>query len=221
VRILVVEDEPRIGELIQNALAQAAYVSSLVANGEDAWFEGDTGDFDAIILDLGLPTLDGMTILKRWREAGYTTPILVLTARDGWREKVEGIDAGADDYLTKPFRAEELLARLRAITRRAVGRASAIIKAGSLEIDTRHKIATVDGEVRQLTAMEYRALAYLAHHQGRTVSQVELADHIYDGDMDRDANTIEVLIGRIRRKIGADLIETRRGHGYVVAGNSR
>jgi len=215
-RVLVVEDEPRIGAMIRNALEQAGYVATCVDNGKEAWFEGDTGGFDAVILDLGLPALDGMTVLKRWRDAGNSTPVLVLTARDGWREKVEGIDAGADDYLTKPFRVEELLARLRAITRRVVGRTSAIIKAGSLEIDTRHKVATVDGEAKSLTAMEYRALAYLAHHQGRTVSQVELADHIYDGDSDRDTNTIEVLIGRIRRKIGSNLIETRRGHGYVI-----
>lgn len=216
--ILVVEDEARIGELIRRTLAQGGYGSSIVTNGEDAWLEGDTGEFDAVILDLGLPSLDGMTVLKRWREAGNTTPVLVLTARDGWREKVEGIDAGADDYLTKPFRPEELLARLRAITRRIVGRATAIIKAGPLRIDTSDKTVSVDGQEKALTAMEYRALAYLAHHQGRTVSQVEIADHIYDGDTDRDNNAIEVLIGRIRRKIGADLIETRRGHGYVISG---
>ena len=216
--ILVVEDEPRIAKLICNALAQGGYVSSLVTNGEDAWVEGDIGEFDAVVLDLGLPSLDGMTVLKRWRETGNTTPVLVLTARDGWREKVEGIDAGADDYLTKPFRAEELLARLRAITRRIVGRSTAIIEAGPLRIDTGRKMVTVEGQEKALTAMEYRAVTYLAHHQGRTVSQVELADHIYDGDTDRDTNAIEVLIGRIRRKIGPDLIETRRGHGYVIAG---
>jgi DNA-binding response OmpR family regulator len=216
VRILVVEDEPRIAADIRSGLEAANYAVDTAADGEDAWFKGETEDYDAIILDLGLPRLDGLSVLRRLRDAGVATPILILTAREGWREKVEGIDAGADDYLTKPFQMEELIARLRAITRRAAGQASSIIKAGLLELDTRARTATIEGRNLALSAMEYRLLAYLLLHRGRTMSQGELLEHIHSGESDRDINAIEALIARLRKKLGFPLIETRRGHGYCI-----
>lgn len=215
-RILVVEDEPRIAADIRSGLESANYAVDTARDGEDAWFKGETEDYDAIVLDLGLPRLDGLSVLKRLREAGVATPVLILTARDGWREKVEGIDAGADDYLTKPFQMEELLARLRAITRRAAGQASAIIKAGPLELDTRARTATVEGRALALSVMEYRLLAYLLLHRGRTMSQGELLEHIHSGDTDRDTNAVEALVARVRKKLGFVLIETHRGHGYCI-----
>ncbi len=215
-RILVVEDEPRIAADLKSGLEQANYAVDTARNGEDAWFKGETEDYDAIVLDLGLPRLDGLSVLKRLRGAGVRTPVLILTARDGWREKVEGIDSGADDYLTKPFQMEELIARLRAITRRAAGQATALIKAGPLEIDTRARTASVDGRALALSAMEYRLLSYLLLHRGRTMSQNELLEHLHSGDTDRDTNSIEALIARLRKKLGFPLIETHRGHGYRV-----
>jgi len=215
-RILVVEDEPRIAADLRKGLERANYAVDVARDGEDAWFRGETEDYDAIVLDLGLPRLDGLSVLKRLRQAGIATPILILTARDGWREKVEGIDAGADDYLTKPFRMEELVARLRAITRRAAGQASSVIKAGPLELDTRSRTATVDGAELALSAMEYRLLSYLLLHRGRTMSQGELLEHIHSGATDRDINAVEALVARLRKKLGFSLIETRRGHGYCI-----
>lgn len=215
-RILVVEDEPRIAADIKRSLEAANYAVDVVADGDEAWFKGETEDYDAILLDLGLPRLDGLSVLRRLRDAGVLTPVLVLTARDGWREKVEGIDAGADDYLTKPFQMEELLARLRAITRRAAGQASALIKAGPLELDTRSRIVTIDGHALSLTAMEYRLLSYLLLHRGRTLSQGELLEHIHAGDTDRDINAIEAVVARVRKKLGFTLIETHRGRGYCI-----
>jgi DNA-binding response OmpR family regulator len=215
-RILVVEDEPRIAADIKRSLEAANYAVDSVADGDEAWFKGETEDYDAILLDLGLPRLDGLSVLRRLRDAGILTPVLVLTARDGWREKVEGIDAGADDYLTKPFQMEELLARLRAITRRAAGQASALIKAGPLELDTRSRTAAIDGHALSLTAMEYRLLSYLLLHRGRTMSQGELLEHIHAGDTDRDANAIEAIVARLRKKLGFALIETHRGRGYCI-----
>lgn len=215
-RILVVEDEPRIAADICRGLEAANYAVETVADGNEAWFKGETEDYDAIVLDLGLPRLDGLSVLRRLREAGIATPVLVLTARDGWRDKVEGIDAGADDYLAKPFQMEELLARLRAITRRAAGQASSLIKAGPLELDTRSQTATIDGRSLALTAMEYRLLAYLLLHRGRTMSQGELLEHIHAGDTDRDINAIEAIVARLRKKLGIPLIETHRGRGYCI-----
>ena len=215
-RILVVEDEPRIAADIRRGLEAANYAVETVADGNEAWFKGETEDYDAIVLDLGLPRLDGLSVLRRLREARIVTPVLVLTARDGWRDKVEGIDAGADDYLAKPFQMEELLARLRAITRRAAGQASALIKAGPLELDTRSQTATIDGRSLALTAMEYRLLAYLLMHRGRTMSQGELLEHIHAGDTDRDINAIEAIVARLRKKLGIPLIETHRGRGYCI-----
>lgn len=216
VRVLVVEDEPRIAADIKKALEGALYSVDVVGDGDAAWFSGETENYDAIVLDLGLPRLDGLSVLKRWRSAGVAAPVLILTARDGWREKVEGINAGADDYLTKPFQMEELLARLGAITRRAAGHASPIIKAGPLELDTRARTAAIDGQHLALSAMEYRLLAYLLLHRGQTLSQGELLEHLHSGETDRDANAIEALIARLRKKMGFPLIETRRGHGYCI-----
>jgi DNA-binding response OmpR family regulator len=216
-RILVVEDEPRIAADIRSGLEQANCAVEIARDGEDAWFRGETEDYDAIVLDLGLPRLDGLSVLKRLRGAGITTPILILTARDGWREKVEGIDAGADDYLTKPFQMEELVARMRAITRRAAGQASSLLKAGPLEIDTRARTASIDGRALSLSAMEYRLLAYLVLHRGRTMSQGELLEHLHSGESDRDPNAVEALVARVRKKLGVPLIETLRGRGYRIA----
>lgn len=217
-RILVVEDEARIANDIRSGLQTANYAVDTAKDGEEAWFKGETEDYDAIVLDLGLPRLDGLSVLKRLRKAGVTIPVLILTARDGWREKVEGIDAGADDYLTKPFQMEELIARLRAITRRAAGQASSVIQAGALELDTRSRTATVNGQALPLSMMEYRLLAYLLLHRGKTMSQVELLEHIHSGESDRDVNAIEALIARLRKKIGFPLIVTHRGLGYCIPG---
>lgn len=215
-RILVVEDEKRIAADIRAGLEQANYAVEAAYNGEDAWFKGETEEYDAIILDLGLPRLDGLSVLKRLRQAGIATPILILTARDGWREKVEGIDAGADDYLTKPFQMEELIARLRAVTRRAAGQSSSLITAGPLEVDTRSQTARVNGAPLSLSAMEYRLLSYLLLHRGRTMSQGVLLDHLHSGHTERDINAVEALVARLRKKIGASLIETHRGRGYCI-----
>ncbi|MEQ1614126.1 MAG: response regulator transcription factor [Hyphomicrobiaceae bacterium] len=217
-RILIVEDEDLIAADLQRALVDAGYVVERSADGEDAWFRGDTEDYDAVVLDLGLPKLDGMTVLRRWREAHRTMPVLALTARDSWRDKVDGIDAGADDYLTKPFRMEELLARLRSIIRRAAGNADAVIKVGDVTLDTRQRDVTVDGRKQALTQLEFRCVGYLMNNRGRVVSQGELSEHIYSQDFQHDSNAIEVLIARLRKKLGADFIQTKRGHGYMVGG---
>jgi two-component system OmpR family response regulator len=219
-RILLVEDEKRIAAGLMRGLAQAGYVVDVAHDGEDGWFRGDSEPYDAIILDLGLPTIDGVTILKRWREAGRTLPVIILTARDGWRSKVDGIDAGADDYLTKPFRIEELLARLRAVLRRRVGQATSVLTAGRLEIDTVGRVVKLDGAALTVTALEYRLLTYLAHHRGHVLSQSELSEHIYEQDIERDSNAVEALVGRLRRKLGEGVILTRRGHGYVLGGDA-
>ncbi|MDR3493994.1 MAG: response regulator transcription factor [Ancalomicrobiaceae bacterium] len=216
-RILVVEDEDRIRRDLRTHLQAAGYVVQEAGDGEEAWFLGDTEEFDAVVLDLGLPKLDGLTVLKRWRDAGRNFPILVLTARSSWTDRVEGIDAGADDYLVKPFRMEELIARCRALIRRSAGRASPVLQAGPLLLDTSRARAVVDGEPIALSPLEYRLLSYLLHHRGRVVSRVELVEHIYHDDVEPDSNALEVLVGRVRRKIGANLIETRRGHGYLVS----
>jgi two-component system, OmpR family, response regulator len=215
-RILVIEDERRIADDIVRSLQRAGYVAEHSADGEDGWFRADTETFDAVVLDLGLPLIDGLTVLKRWRATGRLMPVIVLTARDSWNDKVDGIDAGADDYLAKPFRMEELLARIRAITRRAVGQASPILVNGPLEIDTRQHIVSVAGTEIAVTPLEYRLIAYLLHHRGRVISQGELSEHIHDQDVDRDSNALEVLVSRLRRKLGSDIIQTRRGHGYLI-----
>lgn len=213
-RILVVEDDPDLRRQLTDALTHAGYAVDAAADGEDGHFLGDTEPYDAVILDLGLPKLDGVTVLERWRDDGKDFPVLILTARDRWSEKVAGFDAGADDYLTKPFYTEELLARVRALLRRASGHASAALECGDLRVDTRAARATVGGKAIKLTAHEYRVLSYMMHHQGRVVPRTELVEHIYDQDFDRDSNTIEVFIGRLRKKIGSDRISTERGLGY-------
>jgi len=217
-RILIVEDEPAIAADIAIALTRAGYVTDCVVDGEEAWFRGETEDYDGIVLDLGLPRLDGITVLKRLRTAGVTIPVMILTARGSWMERVAGIDAGADDYLPKPFHAEELVARMGAILRRSAGHTTPVLAAGKLEIDTRRMIAHLDGKSLALSPLEFRALRYLVHHKTRTVSQGELAEHVYAHEEEPDSNAIEVLIGRLRRKLGSDLITTRRGYGYLVEG---
>ena len=216
-RILIVEDEPTLQAQLAEALAAAGYVADRADNGVDAHFLGDSEPYDAVILDLGLPCMDGITVLRKWRAAGRTMPVLILTARDGWHEKVAGIDAGADDYLTKPFHMEELLARLRALIRRAGGHASAELACGPLLLDTRNSRATVDGQALSLTSHEYRVLSYLMHHPGEVISRSDLVEHIYAQDFDRDSNTVEVFIARLRKKLPPDMIETVRGLGYRLA----
>jgi len=217
VRILVVEDEPRIAQDLSSALKRAGMVADLARDGEEAWFMGDTESYDAVVLDLGLPKLDGLSVLKRWREAGRRFPVLVLTARGAWTERVEGINQGADDYLAKPFEMEELVARLRALIRRAAGQATPVITAGTLSLDTRRMEISMNGAPATLSPLEYRLLAFLIHHAGRVVPPTELAEHLYDSGNDRDPNAIEVIVARLRRKLGNEVIETRRGFGYRVA----
>jgi two-component system OmpR family response regulator len=214
---LVVEDDPDLSEQLVDALRDAGYAVDLTGDGEEAQFLGDTEPYDAVVLDLGLPNVDGMTVLERWRDNGRVMPVVILTARDRWSDKVAGFDAGADDYLAKPFRVEELLARLRAVIRRTGGHASPVIECGPVCIDTRASRVTVNGDPVKLTGQEYRLLAYMAHNLGKVMSRTELTEHLYDQDFDLDSNTIEVFIGRLRRKLGADVIETVRGLGYRMA----
>lgn len=213
-RVLVVEDEPELARQIADALIEADYVVDVAHDGEEGHFLGDTEPYDVVVLDLGLPKIDGITVLERWRRAGRDMPVLILTARDQWREKVAGFDAGADDYVTKPFQLEEILARIRALIRRASGHASPIMNFGALSIDTSAARVTVDGAAAKLTGHEYKLISYMAHHAGKVISRTELTEHVYDQDFDLDSNTIEVFVGRIRRKLNIDVIETVRGLGY-------
>ena len=213
-RVLLVEDEAALAQPLKQTLTEAGYAVDWVDNGRDAWALGGSQTFDAVVLDLGLPQMDGLSVLKRWRSEGMAAPVLILTARDQWHEKVAGIDAGADDYLTKPFHTEELLARVRALIRRAQGLASPTLACGPLALDTRSGRVTLDGNPVNLTSHEYKVLAYLMHRPGAVVSRAELTEHIYAQDFDRDSNTIEVFVGRLRKKLPAELIETVRGLGY-------
>lgn len=215
-RVLVVEDDRRIASDVSRALEASGYVVETVANGEDAWFLGDTEDFGAVILDLGLPGMDGLAVLKRWRANGRLMPVLILTARGSWAERVDGIDAGADDYLPKPFRMEELLARLRSIVRRSAGHGSSVMTAGEITLDERQMRVTRRGVPITLSPLEYRLVAHLLRNRGRVVSQQEIDENVYGQGEEHDSNTLEVLIGRVRKKLGAGAIETRRGFGYLM-----
>lgn len=215
-RILLAEDDDRVAEGIVAALDAAGFIVERIADGEEAWFRGDTETWAAVILDLGLPGMDGLSVLRRWRAAGQRFPVLILTARGDWHERVEGIDAGADDYLPKPFRMEELMARLRALVRRSAGQASPVLRIGLLSLDTRRMQLSRDGVPVHLSPQEYRLVAYLMQHAGRVVPQLELTEQLYAQDFERDSNAVEVLVGRVRRKLGADLIQTRRGFGYLI-----
>lgn len=215
-RILVAEDEPLLSEQLAAALTEAHHVVDCALDGAEADFLATTEPYDAIILDLGLPKVDGLTLLRRWRDAGVAVPVLVLTARGSWHEKVQGIDTGADDYLSKPFRMEEVLARLRALIRRASGHAHPEIRCGAIALDPRLARVTLHDVPVSLTGHEFRVLSYLMHHRGRVVSQGELTDHIYAQNFDRDSNTVEVFIARLRRKLGPAFIRTVRGLGYCI-----
>ncbi|MDB5530548.1 two-component system OmpR family response regulator [Devosia sp. UYZn731] len=216
-RILVVEDDTNLNRQLKEALTEAGYAVDVAFDGEEGHFLGDTEPYDAIVLDIGLPQMDGLSVLEEWRRAGKTTPVLLLTARDRWSDKVQGIDAGADDYVAKPFHMEEILARIRALVRRAAGLASNEIVAGAVRLDARSGKVTVDGQSVKLTSHELRLLSYLMHHKGKVISRTELTEHLYDQDFDRDSNTIEVFVGRLRKKLPEDCIQTVRGLGYQIA----
>ena len=216
-RILVVEDDPDLADQIASSLRHTGYSVDVAYDGEEGEFLGDTEPYDAVVLDLGLPKVDGVTVLSRWRKAGHTMPVLILTARDTWSEKVAGFDAGADDYVTKPFHLEEILARLRALIRRSAGHATSTIECGKIRLDTKTAQVTKGGIPIPLTPHEYKVVSYLMHHQDRIVSRTELVEHVYEQDFDRDSNTIEVFIARLRRKLGSDYIYTHRGQGYRLS----
>ena len=215
-RLLVVEDDKDINRQVVAALEEAGYVVDKAFDGEEGGYLGESEPYDAIILDMGLPKADGVSVLQKWRRAGIKIPVIILTARDRWSDKVDGFDAGADDYVTKPFHMEELMARVRALLRRAAGHATSQIACGPVTLDTRSGKVFVDGNQVKLTSHEYRLLSYLMHHTGRVVSRAELTEHLYDQDFDRDSNTIEVFVGRLRKKLAVDLIQTVRGLGYLV-----
>ena len=215
-RILVVEDDTNLNRQLKDALTEAGYVVDVAFDGEEGHFLGETEPYDAVVLDIGLPQMDGLSVLEEWRRAGKIMPVLLLTARDRWSDKVQGIDAGADDYVAKPFHMEEVLARLRALVRRAAGHASNEITAGPVRLDARSGRVTVNGQSVKLTSHELRLLSYLMHHKGKVVSRTELTEHLYDQDFDRDSNTIEVFVGRLRKKLPDDCIQTVRGLGYQM-----
>ncbi|MCW5695248.1 MAG: response regulator transcription factor [Bauldia sp.] len=220
-RILVVEDDADLSRQLVAALKDAGYAVDTANDGEEGHFLGDTEPYDAVVLDVGLPRMDGISVLEQWRRDGRAMPVLLLTARDRWSDKVQGIDAGADDYVAKPFHMEEVLARLRALVRRAAGHAANEIECGPVRLDIKAGRVTVNGNPIKLTSHEFKVLEYLMHHRDRVVSRTELTEHLYDQDFDRDSNTIEVFVGRLRKKVPSDLIETVRGLGYriVTPGN--
>lgn len=215
-RLLLAEDDPALGDQIRQALHQEGRVVDVVQDGEEAAFLGATEPYDLIILDLGLPKRDGLSILREWRDQKNSVPVLILTARDGWSQRVDGLDAGADDYITKPFHMAELLARVRALLRRRMGQQSPLFEMGTFSFDTRMGRALIDGIAIDLTAQEAAVLTYLVTHAGRLVSRTELSEHIYAYDDDRDSNTIAVFVARLRKKLGADVIQTIRGRGYKI-----
>lgn len=215
-RALIVEDDPVLSAQLATAMQDAGFVSDCAADGRQGEFLGSTESYDVVILDLGLPGMAGIEVLTRWRDTGVTTPVLILTARGDWTDKVAGFRAGADDYAVKPFRLDEVVLRCQTLIRRAAGHARPVIRAGVLSLDSQLGVITRDGLALKLTAFEQRILAYLIHHQNRIVSRTELSDHLYDTDTDRDFKSIEVVIGRLRRKVGEGVIETRRGEGYLL-----
>ncbi|MDH6268352.1 two-component system OmpR family response regulator [Rhizobium sp. SG_E_25_P2] len=219
-RILVVEDDQNLNRQLADTLKEAGYVVDQAYDGEEGHYLGENEPYDAVILDIGLPEMDGITVLEKWRAAGRKMPVLLLTARDRWSDKVAGIDAGADDYVAKPFHMEEVQARLRALIRRAAGHASSELTCGPVRLDTKSSRVTVNGSALKLTSHEFRLLSYLMHHMGQVVSRTELVEHMYDQDFDRDSNTIEVFVGRLRKKMGIDIIETVRGLGYRIQPNT-
>ena len=216
-RVLVVEDDPDLNRQLVSAMDEAGYAVDKAFDGEEGFFLGETEPYDVVILDIGLPKMDGISVLEQWRRADKNMPVIILTARDRWSDKVAGMDAGADDYLAKPFHMEELLARVRAQVRRFAGHAKSEIECGALRLDTKTARLSVDGQTVKLTSHEYRLIAYLMHHNGRVVSRTELVEHLYDQDFDRDSNTIEVFIGRLRKKIPDGMIKTIRGLGYRLS----
>ena len=216
-RLLVVEDTPALATQLRQGLGEAGFAVDAAMDGAEALHLGDTEPYDAVVLDLGLPRMDGLTVLRRWRSGGRAMPVLILTARDSWSEKVEGLNAGADDYLAKPFAMAELVARLNALIRRANGVSRPEMVFGDVRLDTATRSVSRAGAAVRLTAMEYGLLAYLALNAGRPVSKTELTEHLYAQDFDRDSNTLEVIVARLRRKLGDALIETMRGQGYRLA----
>lgn len=218
-KVLIGEDDDRIAEVLDSALSRSGFEVYRESDGENVWFRADSEDFDAIILDLGLPQMDGLTVLKRWRREGIETPVLILTARGQWEERVEGIEAGADDYVVKPFHALEIVARIRALIRRSKGVSSPRIPFGKYELDMRTMQVTEDGMPMDLTPQEFRLIAYLLHNRGRVVSQLEITEHIYRQDFERDSNAVEVLVARLRKRLGHDVVKTRRGFGYTLGDN--
>jgi two-component system OmpR family response regulator len=216
-RILVVEDDTNLNRQLKDALTEAGYAVDVAFDGEEGHFLGETEPYDAVVLDIGLPQMDGLSVLESWRREGKSMPVLLLTARDRWSDKVQGIDSGADDYVAKPFHMEEVLARIRALVRRAAGHASNEIVAGTVRLDVRSGKVTVDGQSVKLTSHELRLLSYLMHHKGKVISRTELTEHLYDQDFDRDSNTIEVFVGRLRKKLPEECIQTVRGLGYQIA----
>ncbi|USP03698.1 response regulator transcription factor [Bartonella taylorii] len=215
-RILIVEDDRNLNHQLAEAVRRAGYVSDSAFDGEEAYFLGSTESYDAVILDISLPRRDGICVVEKWRQEGYLVPVLMLTARDRWSDKVLGIDAGADDYVVKPFHMEEVMARLRALIRRATGHATSTLCFGQVLLDTKTSRVFVDSQLIKLTSYEFRLLSYLMHHCDRVISRTELIEHLYDQDFDKDSNTVEVFVGRLRKKLGVDLIETVRGMGYCV-----
>lgn len=215
-RALIVEDNPQAAQQIERALTGHGFAVDVSHDGNDAWFLGDTEEYDIIVLDLGLPGRDGISVLTDWRRGGNKVPVIILTARDTWRERVTGLRAGADDYLVKPFEMEELLARVEALVRRSKGHASSVIRCGELEIDTARQRASLHGQQLDLSALEYRLLAYLINHQGEVVSKATLTEHLYQMDFEHNSNVIEVLVNRVRKKMGTNHIQTRRGQGYQL-----
>lgn len=216
-RLLVVEDELTLQRQLAEALSASGYTVDVASDGREALYLGQEQTYDAVILDVGLPLMDGISVLRKWRADQRTMPVLILTARDDWHDKVSGIDAGADDYVTKPFHMQELLARVRALIRRASGMADATLRCGKLELDTRTGRVSCENEVVILTSHEFKILSYLMHHLDEVVSRTDLTEHIYAQDFDRDSNTIEVMIGRLRKKLPDGLIQTIRGMGYRMS----